>query len=1082
MPTTTTLQISPVTNDQKLSFSVFDMQRGLLSASDPVEVQVFTAEPRIKSAYPTILPSYKYSENIRVILQNIGDNVVGFVQGRSVSLKDLDFRINVSSTTQLDQKNTAYMLALPPVAPGEFSVVFNNGMKEIANFSLTIYDRTMPSVGLVTPTSVKVGDSPQLISVFLSNFPTSICGATAACFEQTLDLQVSCLGKKGHVESHSEPNGLLMLEIIPPAFTQAGQIQCTVSAFVVTGKKISASFGLYYQAVATIIPIDAPTTGGTLLTVSALGFGMGGASDPSLVSVLLCGKKATIEDVLFDVESTMLSVAAYAPAQSMPGTCEGSISIAGYSLTCNFLFNYFGAPIGEASPARAAQDGSTATGEKSLEIALTNFPPLGSLQDITVGFGSQTCDDLVCSVESFNNFATLSSITVTIPVCVGPSAIDISVVYVGNEAVPAGFDPLGNYTFAKRAAIIPFTYYQKPLQVVSIFYCDLCNEGYCLQNGLCHDFRQPLVGAAPAGGSGRLTLYLDGAFGHGGVQSSVSDWTISVAFGDSPAVNADTAYLLDGSLIAVESELTEDGPAGDMLVTLSVLSSGSSLVRSAIFSMSFFSPNIRIECFTVNGLNSSAGCQGTTGAQQLVRIAAKNLPVRSGSTLSDAGADVQVVFDGIPIAFASVTALEGSSAIIEFLTQQVTGPSRSVLYSVSLRSQPSAFAVGIFSIVMPTSVVSARFEAVLTSVLIAFDSPTSRCVSCGNDCSCIFKDSTAVLLAGPDSRASCVWTADGSLSVVLGAGASLIPGDNLVFDTCLTGADGRQLPYPLGAIVAAPAIPTAPTISLNGPSSVDPCSPLELVATAYSPRDLVYMWSCTNDMEVDAILNLVSGSRLSFAAGTSELPITDKTYEIRVRAVDFIGTSSPWATLSVYKSARASPQVQFSIPIVQVILGQDVTLEGQAVFSLCPTPRTQLKFSWSQTGGAPLGKAADLVGTSQPQILIPGSALKAGGQYRFALQVTSSVDASSLSLGSCVVLVQRQPLNAVIAGGTSLQRSAAAPIFLDASGSQDPSSSSTSAGMSFTWTCKVLAGSLLSQCRTIDGSPIVLNSSATLVR
>jgi hypothetical protein len=1072
-------------SEESLLFSVFDTERGMQSASDVFRVKVKALFPMIKNIYPASVPSYDSGAQVRVTLENVGGDAVESVRGLALNQEIPAIPINVISSTVLDFKTTAFLLSLPSLAPGLILIDFKNGNNIITNFSFLIYDRDIPSVELVSPTSIYAGNSPQLLSIYLKNFPTSTCGSTGRCFEQALNLLVVCKGKQGRINSHSEPSGLLKLEVVPPAFREAGQVQCTVSTSMATGKKLAASFPLNYQAVTSLIPIDASKAGGSLISIIVLGFGAAAASDPSQVSVSICGEQATSSKLIYNAETTTIAMEVYAPARSIAGTCQGSITIAGSALKPSFLLSYYDAPVGLAVPATAAQDGSTADGGSSVDILLTHFPSIESAQDISVAFGSQICDGVVCSIEKVVNYASLAVVTVKIPVCIGHSAVDLTVAYCGKEAVPEGLDTLGNYTFTTKVATMPFTYYQPPLRVISVMYCAVCNLGYCMLNGLCKDFNQPQFDIAPAGGSGRLTLYLDGAYGHGGVQRSppLSTWSFTVAFGDTPAMAAITAYGVSGSLIAVECQLPVDEQIGDVEATVSVLPAGSQVVRSARFTITLMNPNLNILCLSVSDFNTSGACAGAaSGAQLPVKLHVTNLPFRPGSSLSEASDDLQVVFNGITLATGSVTAIDGPSAIIEFVTQSIAGPSRTFVFSVGLKSQPSALAVGSFSVVTPPVVKSASFNAMLTSTLISFDSPTSQCTICGNNCSCIFQSSSAALFSGIGSQASCVWNNDGSLTVMLAAGATVVPGSVLAFNPCLTGADGRALSLPLTTVVSAPSVPTAPTISLNGPSTVDPCSALELVATSYSPRDLVYVWSCTNDAAVDGTLKLVSGNTVTFAAGTSELPLAGKTYDIRVRAVDFVGTSSAWAMLSVFKSPRAAPQIQFSTPVVEVLQGVDVILEGQAVFSLCPTPLTQLIFSWSQTGGPPLSPSAGLAGSTLPQVLIPGSAMVGGGRYRFALQVSSTVDPSSVSVGSCIVSVQRLPLVAVIAGGTALQRSAASTLFLDASGSYDPSwPGDSDPTLSFSWTCSVSGGKRSSQCRTVNGTLLVLSSSSSQV-
>lgn len=117
------------------------------------------------------------------------------------------------------------------------------------------------------------------------------------------------------------------------------------------------------------------------------------------------------------------------------------------------------------------------------------------------------------------------------------------------------------------------------------------------------------------------------------------------------------------------------------------------------------------------------------------------------------------------------------------------------------------------------------------------------------------------------------------------------------------------------------------------------------------------------------------------------------------------------------------------------------------------------------------------------QVAIPAAALVAGADYRLVLRAAATADPSAFSDGSCTMSVRRRPLVAAIAGGASLERSAAAPLVLDASASRDPDAGSGSqSGLSFEWGCTVApAGAPPAGCRTSSGDLLVLNSSAVLV-
>jgi hypothetical protein len=202
------------------------------------------------------------------------------------------------------------------------------------------------------------------------------------------------------------------------------------------------------------------------------------------------------------------------------------------------------------------------------------------------------------------------------------------------------------------------------------------------------------------------------------------------------------------------------------------------------------------------------------------------------------------------LAFSGVVveSFNGSAAVLSLMAPVVAGPTRTVSLSVSLASQSTAPpAVASYALVAPPTAMSAIFTSALTTISLTFDGPTNRCAlaGCGDSCSCALDVASAARLAGVGGRASCVWAADGaSLSVQLGTGATIAPGDSLTFTSCLASpADSVALPGAASILVtvSAPTIPIAPTVTITGPGAIDSCSALELSAAAFrspptSPR------------------------------------------------------------------------------------------------------------------------------------------------------------------------------------------------------------------------------------------------------
>ena len=258
----------------------------------------------------------------------------------------------------------------------------------------------------------------------------------------------------------------------------------------------------------------------------------------------------------------------------------------------------------------------------------------------------------------------------------------------------------------------------------------------------------------------------------------------------------------------------------------------------------------------------------------------------------------------------------------------------------------------------------------------------------------------------------CVWKTDSEAFILLGPGATILPGDSMSIKNVRSHNNVSQ-PSSASAVISSSPIAPVPVLAVSAPAEVDPCSPLVLRSVAQSPRTLVYTWRCLDDETLNAALELVSGDTVTLAAGTSEMPGSDRSYTITVQVTDFMGVQSGEQTVRVFKKSTAGPAIVFSPASLSTYTSEPVMIRAEAVFSSCPVAKEAMLFSWSQLSGP---SRVDTHLKPQGQLAIPKHVLKASSTYEFQVEVSMISDRSVRTLGTFSVEVKSLPLSARISG------------------------------------------------------------------
>lgn len=185
----------------------------------------------------------------------------------------------------------------------------------------------------------------------------------------------------------------------------------------------------------------------------------------------------------------------------------------------------------------------------------------------------------------------------------------------------------------------------------------------------------------------------------------------------------------------------------------------------------------------------------------------------------------------------------------------------------------------------PPLAFSAVFSASGSSFTISFDQDTD--MRHNGDCSRFFAESSFEV---------CSWSKPSEMTVILSLSASLSPGDAItILGANIVSADGVS-----GAAddvvlsVVAPDVLDAPTVELNGPSSVSECDAVVFQAVGAVGRNMTYVWT-SDAATLASTLSLVSDPFVEISgAQLSVSPI-----RLSVIAVSILGSRSAPSTITV---------------------------------------------------------------------------------------------------------------------------------------------------------------------------------------
>eukprot|EP00007_Cunea_sp_BSH-02190019_P007295 CAMPEP_0174246750 /NCGR_PEP_ID=MMETSP0417-20130205/42227_1 /TAXON_ID=242541 /ORGANISM="Mayorella sp, Strain BSH-02190019" /LENGTH=4563 /DNA_ID=CAMNT_0015326603 /DNA_START=250 /DNA_END=13941 /DNA_ORIENTATION=- len=381
---------------------------------------------------------------------------------------------------------------------------------------------------------------------------------------------------------------------------------------------------------------------------------------------------------------------------------------------------------------------------------------------------------------------------------------------------------------------------------------------------------------------------------------------------------------------------------------------------------------------------------------------------------------------------------------------------------------------------------------------IGFDRATDRAGLVGQfDAAVIFTDAT-VALFGEESF--CSWKDDFVLYVFLGSGAQ-VDLEDLVFlrpDNPLGGANDTSSGLVSSSFfgVTPPDNPGSPQATIVAPTNLGPCGDLLLDGTlSYGAggRPLQYRWRQASGPSVSSALLSANQARISVPG--DQLPVG--TYRFELQVENFLHLASPWANLTVVKSASGGPPLRVEGTADRLIVASErVMLEASAD----PLPgcvagdgssSSSSSSSSSAVGARPVGilwsvgAGADVPLDNRTRasmsLVLPPYALQPGQSTVLRAEAWYLDEPSLLSAVTVSVRARLHAgVIALIAGGNRTV-GVEQPLLLDALASYDLDGEVDSAQLLYSWRCTEPIGTLVQPCRDQTGAEILFEPVGSLL-
>ena len=363
---------------------------------------------------------------------------------------------------------------------------------------------------------------------------------------------------------------------------------------------------------------------------------------------------------------------------------------------------------------------------------------------------------------------------------------------------------------------------------------------------------------------------------------------------------------------------------------------------------------------------------------------------------------------------------------------------------------------------------SAIFSSSFGRVVLTFDQATNAPLL---NCFALFNVQDRLLGDEP----VCQWSSPETMTIVLGSGATILPGDVLMMQPDLSDSASELVPAEnLSVTVSSPLIPLLPSVTVSGPDSVSQCDAAQLSASVSAASGATFTWNCANDPRLDSVLrNQTTGPVVTILGAQLK---SGKSYFISVQARSRFGTVSNLASRTLTRANSAQPLIAIKMQPPPCFRSSTIYFEAAAVATSCTSSSSNagssITFFWTLSAVATNGtQRPPAVQGSGPQLSVPAGVLEAGLQ--FVVTLTGFQSGLSPAKTTQSFSIVSQPVVATIAGGGTRALYMRGSSVLDASPSYDPDtcvyavngaagvpgcvSPAAAGALVFRWTC-IVAG------------------------
>jgi hypothetical protein len=316
----------------------------------------------------------------------------------------------------------------------------------------------------------------------------------------------------------------------------------------------------------------------------------------------------------------------------------------------------------------------------------------------------------------------------------------------------------------------------------------------------------------------------------------------------------------------------------------------------------------------------------------------------------------------------------------------------------------------------------------------------------------------------------CVMSSTTKMTIALGSGATILPGDTISFNSFKSCSDS---PVPMSTQLVTLAASTeaqsvAPVIRLIGPSIISTCDTLKIRASAnwLGGRQASFVWFIDSTSAAPVLTSTGSSSVYNISMSLLPTFTAGSTHIIYVNVTNFMGSYS-MEQITIIATSRVLPSL-ISVGGASRTIAYNSELSMRALLrssasSCFDLSNVRPSCSWSAiaSNGTPLG----WLGNGTALVLQTSAYLQPSTSYIFTIYCLMD-PLTFISMNYSVNVAAKQPPVAWIEGGqrrticsASSSTSSIAMITMDGTLSYDPSTSTTSS-LSYTWSCRTQIGSL----------------------